>query len=97
MRPASLPVVELIVRLTNVSKDAVDVQIRDVKSDLGNFAVRPEHLLLAPEQSSELDPMFSQLADVSYEIPVTVTLRLDGKIESHDIALHTVETAREAK
>lgn len=71
--------VTLRLKLENLSKDALDVQIRDVTSDLGDFAVRPERILLAPDQSGEVDPMVSELGVTSDEIPVTVALVAFGK------------------
>ena len=96
VRPLSRPPVTLEVSLHNLSDAPVDVEIREVNSALGNFAVRPEHLLLAPDAESALDPMVSQLADVGDDVPVTVSLRLAGKTETQVITMHSVETARDA-
>jgi hypothetical protein len=95
VRPLSRPPVTLEVSLRNLADAPVDVEIREVNSALGNFAVRPEHLLLAPDAASALDPMVSQLADVGDDVPVTVSLRLAGKTETQVITMHTVETARD--
>ncbi|HWA85478.1 MAG TPA: hypothetical protein VG710_04595 [Opitutus sp.] len=84
--------VTLRLKLQNVSKEAFDVQIRDIKSDLGDFAVRPERMLLAPDQSGELDPMVSELGVTSDEIPVTVTLHAAGKTETQDILVKNLFT-----
>ncbi len=93
MRASSLPPVTLRLKLTNLSKAPLDIQIRDVKSDLGDFAVRPERLLLAPGQAGEVDPMISQLGAPADDFPVTVSLRTDGKTESHDLILHPIAQA----
>ena len=90
MRASSLPAVTLRLKFENTSPDPLDVQIRDVTSDLGDFAVRPERLLLAPGQSAEVDPMVSQLGVTSDEFPVTVELRLAGKTEKKDVILRSV-------
>lgn len=95
--PASRPPATLRVSLRNLSAEPLDVKIRDVNSALGNFAVRPEHVLLAPDQSTELDPMVSRLVDVGDDLPVTVTLRIGTQTETQEVRLHTVETARQDK
>jgi hypothetical protein len=94
---ASRPPATLRVSLRNLSPEPLDVKIRDVNSALGNFAVRPEHVLLAPDQSTELDPMVSRLVDVGDDLPVTVTLRIGTQTETQDVRLHSVETARQEK
>ena len=71
--------------------------MRDVVSELGNFAARPERVLLAPGESTPLDRMNSRLIDATYEIPVRVVLALDAQEEAKDIMLRTVRTAREPR
>jgi len=88
----SVPPVTLRLRLENTSKAPIDVQIRDVKSDLGDFAVRPERLLLAPDQAAEVDPMVSELGVTSDEIPVTLVLRAGGKTETENLVLKNLFT-----
>ncbi|HVU23933.1 MAG TPA: hypothetical protein VHE13_07390 [Opitutus sp.] len=89
--------VTLRLKLQNVSKEAFDVQIRDVKSDLGDFAVRPERMLLAPDQTGELDPMVSELGVTSDEIPVTVTLHAAGQTETQDVLVKNLFTPASEK
>ena len=91
---ATGPALTLRVRFENLGKEPLDVQVRDITSDLGSFAVRPEHLLLAPGQSSEVDPMVSQLGVVAAQIPITVVLGVAGKSERQVIEAATVEPAR---
>lgn len=95
MRASSLPPVTLRLKLTNLSTEPLDVQVRDLKSDLGDFAVRPERLLLAPAQAAEVDPMVSQLGVLSDQLPVTVGLRLGGRKETHDLLLTPVSHAND--
>jgi len=68
----------------------VQVDIQEVNSDLGNFAVQPELLSLAPDQTGEPDPMISQLGVTSDEIPVKVTLSVAGKSESRTILVKSL-------
>jgi hypothetical protein len=84
------PALTLRVRLENRSAQPVDVQILDVSSELGSFAVRPERLLVAPGQSSEVDPMVSQLGVIAAEIPVTIVLRSGGKSETQVLRVKAV-------
>lgn len=92
MRAAMMPAVTLHLHLENKSSDSLDVQIRDFKSDLGDFAVRPERVQLAAGQSVDVDPMVSQLGVTSDEIPVTVALRAGGKTESQDVSVKNLFT-----
>ena len=92
-RSSSLPTVTLRLKLENHTNAPVEVEISEVSSDLGNFAVRPEKLTLAPNESAEPDPMFSQLGVTSDEIPVKVGLKNAGITETEVLAVKTVRTA----
>lgn len=85
-----LPPVTLRVKLENLSKELLDLQVRDVNSDLGNFVVHPDRLALAPGQSAEVDPMVSQLGAVSDELPVTISLRLQGQTETQQVTVKSI-------
>jgi hypothetical protein len=87
MRGSPLPPVKLRFRLANLGRTTLTVRIVDLKSDLGDFAVRPDQLTLDPGQTIEVDPMFSQLGVNGDEIPVTVVLRSGDKTETHDLVL----------
>ena len=80
-----LPPVTLHLRIENLLKTTLLVEVLDFNSDLGNFAPQPPILALAPEQVAEPEPMISQLGVTSDAIPVLVTLRMDGKKESQTI------------
>lgn len=92
-----MPGVSLQVSLENLSEEPLEIRVRDVVSELGNFAARPERVLLAPGESTPLDRMNSRLIDATYEIPVRVVLALDAQEEAKDIMLRTVRTAREPR
>ncbi len=85
-----LPPVQLRLKLTNAATVPLQVEIIDFKSDLGDFAVEPDHFTIAPGTSSEPDPMISRLGVTSTEIPVTVSLRINGKNETHVLTLRPV-------
>lgn len=91
-----LPPVTLRLRLENTSTEPIDIQIRDVNSDLGNFAVRPERLALTPGQSAEVDPMVSQLGAAGDELPVTVSLRIRNETETQQVVVKPVPPAAPA-
>lgn len=74
-------------RFTNHGTAPVDLRITDFLSPLGNFAVRPEKLTLAPGQSLETEPMTSQLAGAFTEVMATLVLRLDGRAEKKGFPL----------
>lgn len=80
-----LPPVTLHLKLHNVSKETFAVTIIDFDSDLGNFAVHPDVLSIAPDQVAEPDSMVSQLGVGSDTIPVKVTLMKNGVRESKTV------------
>jgi len=88
-----LPPINLWLQLTSTASNSLNVEIIDFKSDLGSFAVQPEQIALTPGQSVEAEPMISRLGVTSLEIPVTVTLRLNGKTETQVLTLHPVDNA----
>jgi hypothetical protein len=85
--------INLWLQLTSTASQPLKVEIVDFNSDLGNFAVQPEQMVLTPEQSVEAEPMISRLGVTSLQIPVTVTLRLNGKTETHVLTLQPVDRA----
>ncbi len=90
-----LPPIVMWLQLTSTAGNPLNVEIVDFESDLGNFAVQPEHVALSPGQSVEAEPMISRLGVTSLEIPVTVSLRLNGQTETHVLTLQPVENAGE--
>ena len=67
--------------------------MRDLNSELGDFAVRPDKLTVSPGQSEEPDPMQSLLGVDSYSLPVTITLRTAGRTETKVLTLQLVTPA----
>jgi hypothetical protein len=80
-----MPPVTLHLRLTNQTKATISVEIDDFESDLGNFAVHPDVLALAPDQVAEPDAMVSQMGVTSAKFPVKVTLKLGSKTETQTV------------
>lgn len=92
-----MPPVTLRLKLENRGPDPVEVELLEVNSDLGNFAVRPTKLALAGAQAGEADPMVSQLGVTSDEIPVKVTFRVAGQKETQIVTVKNIITVREKK
>jgi hypothetical protein len=88
-----LPPVTLRLKLTSLRDSTVVVEVVDFESDLGNFAVYPSILALAPNQTAEPEPMISQLGVTSDEIPVKVSLRLEKKLETRTILVKNLMDA----
>jgi hypothetical protein len=88
-----IPPIVMWLQLTSAASNPLNVGIIDFKSDLGSFAVQPEQIALTPGQSVEAEPMLSRLGVTSLKIPVTVTLRLNGKTETHVLTLQPVDSA----
>ncbi len=85
-----LPPDFLKLKLTNSSGDPVKVEIVEVNSPLGNFAVRPAILSLNAGQSAEPDPMISKLGVASEALDIIVALKLDGKTERQTMKIISV-------
>ncbi len=73
-----LPPVTTRLKLQNRGTETLEIEILEVNSDLGNFAVRPAKISVPPGETAEPDPMISQLGVTSDEIPVKVTLKKAG-------------------
>jgi len=92
-REAQMPPALLRLRLENPSAATVIVEIREVNSELGNFAIRPDTVTLAPGQVLEVEPMQSLLGVESYALPVTITLRAGGQTQSKILTLRPIAPA----
>jgi hypothetical protein len=93
MHRSNMPPAMLRLRLENTTADTVEVEVRGLDSELGDFAVRPDKLTIAPGQSEEPDPMESLLGVDTYSMPVTVTLRYAGRMETKVLTLQLVKPA----
>jgi hypothetical protein len=85
-----MPPVTLRVQFENRGPEPIEIEVTDVNSELGNFAVRPPKLTLAAGEKGTLDPMVSQLGVTSDEIPVKISVRLGGKKETQTIAVKNI-------
>jgi hypothetical protein len=92
-----MPPVTIRLKLENRSGESVEVDLLEVNSDLGNFAVRPKKLTLAPSQMGETEPMVSQLGVTSDEIPMKVALQIAGKKELQVIPVKNLFTKIEKR
>jgi len=90
-----LPPIVMWLQLTSTAGSTLNVEIVDFNSDLGNFAVQPEKVALTPGNSVETEPMISRLGVTSLDIPVTVTLRINGKNETHVLTLRPIDSANQ--
>lgn len=89
-RGSPMPPVTLDVLFENRGTEPVEVVVNEVNSELGNFAVRPPKLTLAPGEKGRLEPMISQLGVTSDEIPVTVGVRVGNNAETQVIVVKNV-------
>jgi len=93
---SNMPPAMLRLHLENTTSATLVVEVRELNSELGNFAVRPDKLTLDPGQSAEPDPMQSLLGVDTYTLPVTITLRIAGTTESKILTLHLLKPAPDA-
>jgi hypothetical protein len=91
-----LPPVTIRLVLANHGPNPVQVDVQEMNSDLGNFAVEPEVLTIAPGQTTEPNPMISQLGITSDLIPVKVTLAVGNRAESQTIAVKNLVDSADA-
>lgn len=85
-----MPPVTLRVFFENRGTEPIEIEVTDVNSELGNFAVRPSKLTIAPGEKGSLDPMVSQLGVTSDEIPLQVAVRYAGKKEMKVIEVKNI-------
>ncbi len=85
-----MPPVTLRVLFENRGTEPLEIEVTDVNSELGNFAVRPPKLTIAPGEKGALEPMISQLGVTSDEIPLKVSVRLGGKKETQTILVRNI-------
>lgn len=83
-----LPPVLLRLFLKNTSAAPITVEFIDFNSQLGNFALQPGKLTIDPGQIAYPNNVISRLGLTSYEIPVTVTLRIGDRKETKILKLH---------
>ncbi len=88
-----MPPVTLRVLFENRGTEPVELEVTEVNSDLGNFAVRPPKLTIAPGEKGVLDPMVSQLGVTSDEIPLKLSVRTGGKKEQQTIVVKNILAA----
>lgn len=92
-----MPPVTLRVEFENRTQEKMEIQVTEVNSYLGNFAVRPPKLVLEPGAKGVLDPMVSQLGVTSDEIPLKLEVRYGGKKEQQVVNVKNVITASARK
>ena len=85
-----MPPVTLRVYFENKGTEPIELEVTEVNSDLGNFAVRPPKLTLAPGEKGTLDPMISQLGVTSDEIPLKLAVRMGGKKEQQVVLVKNI-------
>ncbi len=90
MLGSPLPPVTLHLILSNKGPNPVTVTMVDFNSDMGNFAVDPDTLTIAPGQSAEPTPMVSELGVSSDVMPFKVTLKYGAARESRTIQVGLV-------
>lgn len=85
-----MPPVTLRVLFENKGTEPLELEVTEVNSDLGNFAVRPPKLTIAPGEKGMLEPMISQLGVTSDEIPLKLAVRTGGKRELQIVVVKNV-------
>lgn len=85
-----MPPVTLRVLFENKGTEPMEVEVTEVNSDLGNFAVRPPKLTIGPGEKGMLEPMISQLGVMNDEIPLKLSVRVGGKREQQVVVVKNV-------
>ncbi|MDB6127978.1 MAG: hypothetical protein JWM35_1874 [Verrucomicrobia bacterium] len=92
-----MPPAVMRLQLMNTSGETMKVEIRDLNSELGNFATRPDTFTLEAGGTGEPGEMQSLLGVDSLALPVTLTLRVDGKSETKVLTLRPTAPPADAK
>jgi hypothetical protein len=88
-----MPPVTLRVLFENKGTEPMEIEVTEVNSELGNFAVRPPKLTIAPGEKGVLEPMVSQLGVTSDEIPLKLAVRAGGKREQQVLVVKNIIAA----
>jgi hypothetical protein len=81
------PRLALTLTVANRSAQTITLAVADVNSTLGNFAPRPEKLVLAPGQQASVDPMLSTFENNFEELDVSVTIKCENRPETQVLKL----------
>jgi hypothetical protein len=81
------PAVQLHLTLTNRSAQPIEIEVLEFNSLLGNFAVHPAKVSIAPSGTATFDPMTSRLGIPQGDLPLKVRLRAAGKTEEQTLTL----------
>ena len=85
-----MPPVTLRVLFENRGTEPMELEVTEVNSDLGNFAVRPPKLTIAAGEKGVLEPMISQLGVTSDEIPLKLSVRSGGKKDQQIVIVKNI-------
>jgi hypothetical protein len=85
-----MPPARLHLWLENTSPVPLVVEIRGLNSELGDFATQPDTFTLEPGASAEPDAMQPLLGVDSLALPITLTLRAGGKVETRILTLRPI-------
>ncbi len=88
-----MPPVTLRVLFENKGTEPLELEVTEVNSDLGNFAVRPSKLTIPAGEKGILEPMISQLGVTSDEIPLKLSVRSAGKKDQQIVIVKNVIAA----
>lgn len=91
IRPSNLPPVRLHLRFTNRTTTAIEVEVPQFDSDLGNFVVQPSRIIVPPNGAAEAEPMTSRLGVPADQVPITMSVRAKGATEHQVILLKMSE------
>jgi hypothetical protein len=90
VRTENNPAVQLHLTLTNHGTQPLEVEVLEFSSLLGNFAVNPAKVTIAPEATATFEPMTSRLGIPQGDLPLKVRLRKAGKTEEQTLSLKII-------
>lgn len=85
------PGIQLRLRLTNHGAEPLVVEVLDFDSELGDFVVEPTKIELPPGKPVEADPMVSRLGMSTDEIPLTIKLKIDERLDGGVLMLRAIK------
>ena len=97
MNNSTLPPVALRLRATNQMQEPVEIEFIECDSLLGNFAVRPEKITIAPGETGAPHPMTSLLGFSDGEFQLKIGIKVGSAQETKILTMRMIKNATAAK
>ncbi len=93
MSGSHMPRIVLQLHAKNNGAEPIEITWIECNSALGNFGVLPQKMTAAPGETVAPERMTSLLGASGEDMPVTVTLRVHGKLEKKTLTVRPVDSS----